>query len=116
MAMEPMPMLRPPKPPPPPDEPPSSRRSSTLSDSRLPSHFMTAFPLRCGSRSWQRHAALALVFATSIFVAGFTDFVALKKQDLGTTFTGVDLGRQRRRVAEFERDIASVSYTHLRAH
>jgi hypothetical protein len=40
ITMVPMPMLRPPKPKPPPPPPPSSRRSSTLSDSRLPSHFM----------------------------------------------------------------------------
>src|SRR4029450_3721859 len=54
----------------------------------------------------QRHPVLALVLAAAVLVTGLADLVALEEDDLGTAFDGVDLGRQRRRVAELERYVA----------
>jgi len=45
-------------------------------------------------RSRQGHAALALVFAAAVGVAGGADFVGFEEQHLGHAFVGVDLGRQ----------------------
>src|SRR5262245_66544388 len=50
----------------------------------------------------QRDAALALVLAAAVLVAGLADLVALEEQHLRATLAGVDLGRQRRGVGELE--------------
>src|SRR5574337_887076 len=109
----PMPIERPPTKPPP---PPLSRRSSTLSDSRLPSHLMNhlrcasrasgAWPQRTGSGLGQGHAMLALVLALAVLVAHGAFLVALEEQHLGAALAGVDLGRQWRGVGELQRHVA----------
>ena len=54
----------------------------------------------------QGDAHLALVLAAAIFIAGFAHFVGFKEQHLRAAFASVNLGRQRRGVAELQRHIA----------
>src|ERR1700741_4193002 len=51
----------------------------------------------------QRDALLTLVFSAAILVRGLAHLVGLEEDHLRHAFVGVDLGRQRRRVREFER-------------
>src|SRR5205085_9108101 len=111
IATLPMPMEPPPRPKGMPPPPPESRRSSTLSLSRWPSHFI-ATPLSPrtargvpGSRLRQRDPGLPLVLPAAVLVAGLADLVALEEQHLRAALAGVDLRRQRRRVAELERHV-----------
>src|SRR4029077_10401228 len=53
----------------------------------------------------QGDAALALVFAGLVAVGDFAGLVALQEQELRGAFVGVDLGRQRRGVGEFQGDV-----------
>ena len=49
---------------------------------------------------------LPLVLPAAVFVRGLAHLIAFEEQHLRTAFARVDLGRQRRGVAEFERHIA----------
>src|ERR1019366_8043458 len=50
-------------------------------------------------------ALLALVLAAAVLVARLADLVALEEDDLSAALARVDLGRQRCRVAEFQRHV-----------
>src|SRR5690625_2835884 len=54
----------------------------------------------------QGHAALALVFAAAIGIAGVAHFVGFEKQHLRHALVGVDARRQRRGVGKFQRHVA----------
>src|SRR5262249_58055967 len=55
---------------------------------------------------WQGQALLVLVLALLVRVAGAADRLGAEEQDLGDALVGVDLRRQRRRVADLDRDLA----------
>src|SRR4051812_35640990 len=64
-------------------------------------------PRRCAPRNddlklGKGHALLAHIFAGTVGVADFARLVALEEQELARAFVGVDLGRERRGVGEFE--------------
>src|SRR5947199_9679269 len=50
----------------------------------------------------QHDSLLRLVFAFAVGVANFADFVGLEEEDLAQAFVGVDAGRKRRRVRDFQ--------------
>ena len=58
------------------------------------------------SSLWERYTDLALVFATTVFVAHIADFIALEEEHLSATLACIDAGRQRRRIAELQRHVA----------
>ncbi len=39
----------------------------------------------------QGHTALTLIFAAAVLVGGLADLIAFEKQDLRTSFTGINL-------------------------
>src|SRR5512139_3221959 len=53
----------------------------------------------------QRDTTLPLVLAAAVLVARLADLVALEEQHLRAALAGVDLGRQRRGVAELQRHV-----------
>jgi hypothetical protein len=50
----------------------------------------------------QHDSLLFLVLAGFVFVAGFAGFVALEEEDLAEALIGVDLGRQRSGIGDFQ--------------
>src|SRR5262245_26886815 len=54
----------------------------------------------------QGDAALALILAGLVAVGDLAGLVALQEQELAGALVGVDAGRQRRGVGEFQRDVA----------
>src|SRR3546814_8053143 len=60
----------------------------------------------CSSDLGQGDAALAHIFAGAVGIGRLAGFIALQEQELARAFIGVDLGRQRCRVREFERDVS----------
>src|SRR6218665_2157105 len=54
----------------------------------------------------QGHPALAHIFAGAVGIAGLAGLVALEEEELAGALIGIDLRRERRGVAELERDMA----------
>src|SRR5579864_9131890 len=52
----------------------------------------------------QHDPTLLLVFSGFVFVAGFARLVALEEEDLAEAFIGIDFGRQRRGIGDFQSD------------
>src|SRR5262245_55942918 len=55
----------------------------------------------------ERQTRLVLVLAALVRIADGADAVGLQKDDLRDAFVGVDLGRKRRGVGDFQRDAAA---------
>jgi hypothetical protein len=54
----------------------------------------------------QNNSLLFLIFSGFVFVAGFARLVALEEEDLAKAFIGIDFGRQRGAVRDFQCDKA----------
>src|SRR5690606_29946296 len=59
-----------------------------------------------GLQLGEGHPALAHIFAGAVGIAGLAGLVALEEEELAGALIGVDLGGERRRVAELQRDMA----------
>src|SRR5688500_14530989 len=78
-----------------------------LHEAAIEPPFRLRFPAgRIALSLRQRHTLLTLVFAAAVLVAGLADLVAFEEEDLSTALARIDLRRQRRGVAEFERHVA----------
>src|SRR5690554_4522295 len=60
----------------------------------------------CRSELRESHSALAHVLAGAVGIADLAWLVALQEQELAGAFVGIDFGRKRRRVGEFQRHVA----------
>src|SRR5919106_46229 len=81
----------------------SVAKQSRFCAAGLPRRFA---PRNGGLELRQRHALLAHIFAGAVGVAHLARLVALEEQELARAFVGIDLGRKRGRVREFERHMA----------